>query len=138
MKQFTIKHRIIIGISLFLILLISFCLYQAFLFPLKAGITVGGLEVGGLSPAKARQKLEAALEKTLLKQELAVHLPEETLLFSPEDCDFRISITKTILAARHAEAGSEVSLLPYLEANEETILKKLEAYAAQYERYSRS
>lgn len=133
MKQFTIKHRIITGISLFLILLISFCLYQAFLSPLEDGVTVGGLEVGGLSPTKARQKLQAALEETLLKQELAVHLPEETLLFSPEDCDFRISITKTMLSARHAEAGSELSLLPYLEAKEEVILKKLEAYAAQYD-----
>ena len=127
------KHRAIAAISLIFILLPAVCLYQAFLSPLKEGICIGGVEAGGLSPVRARQVLESALENALLKQELPVHLPEETLTLSPEDCGLHVRVGRALLAARHAKAHTQISLLPYLKAEEDIILNKLQTYAAKYD-----
>ena len=127
------KHRIWWISAALLLLLTAFCLYRGCLSPLEEGISIGGVEVGGLTPVKARQTLTAALEDTLLTQELSVWLPEETLRLSPEDCGFRVRVTKALLDARHAPAGSEFHLLAYLKADEDTILSRLKAYAAQYD-----
>lgn len=129
----TRKHKILAGISLFFILAAGFCLYQALVSPLKESISIGGVEVGGLTPVQARKTLETALEETLLTQSLAVQLPEETLLFSPEDCNFRIQMSKALLHARHAEVQTAIPLKDYLDADTDYILGKLEAYAAIYD-----
>lgn len=126
------KHRILV-VSVIFILLVFVCLFQAYCSPLQGGITIGGVNVAGLSPAKARKVLEAKLDETLLKQELSVVLPEQTLSLSPEECGFHVQTGKALLAARHAKAGTGISLLPCLKTNEETIRAKLEAYAAQYD-----
>ena len=129
----TPRRRILAAVSLILFLLAAVCLYRGWLMPLEDGICLGGLEVGGLTPAKAHQKLDAALEETLLTQNLSVQLPEEVLTLTPEEAGFQIRTGKAIRAARYAEAHSEISLLPFLNAEETAILSKLEAYAAQYD-----
>lgn len=126
------KHRILV-VSVIVILLILVCLYRTCLSPLKEDISIGGVAVGGMSPVKARRDLEIKLEETLLTQALPVHLPEETMILSPDDCGFRISLGKALLAARHADAHTVISLLPYLHADEEFILGKLQAYAEQFD-----
>ena len=126
------KYRLIGIISLFVILT-AFCLYRSCFLPLAEGITLGSVEIGGLTPVKARKILETALEDTLLKQELSVRLPEETIVLSPEECGFQIKVGKAMLDARHAQAGSKMALLPYLKADEEAIRTPLEAYAAEYD-----
>ena len=127
------KHRLWGIAGILLLLLAALCLYRGCLSPLEEGISIGGVEVGGLTPFKARQTLTAALEDTLLTQELSVRLPEETLTLPPEDCSFGIRVSKALLDARHATAGSEFHLLSYLKADEEAIRSRLEAYAAQYD-----
>lgn len=127
------KHRFAAVIALLFLLLAAVCLYRAFLSPLQDGISLGGVEVGGLSPVKAQKVFKNALEESLLTRSLPVHLPEETISFSPEDCNFRIQTAKALRAARHAQAHTDISLLPYLEADQNTIRSKLEAYAAQYD-----
>ena len=132
-KLHTRKYRLWGIAAILLLLLAAFCLYRGCLLPLDEGISIGGVEIGGLPPVKARQTLTAALEDTLLTQELSVRLPEETLTLSPEDCGFQVKVSKALLDARHATAGSEFHLLSYLKADEEAIRSRLEAYAAQYD-----
>ena len=127
------KGRILATVCLLLFLLAAIGLYQECLSPMKEGIRLSGVEVGGMTPIKARQALETALEESLLQKELAVHLPEETLFLSPEDCGFRIQTGKAIRAARKEDANADISLLPYLKAEETGIIHKLEAYAARYD-----
>lgn len=127
------KRRIPAAVLLILILLSAVCLYRACFSPIREGISLGGVDVGGLSPAKARQVLQAALEETLLSRELPVQLPEDTILLSPEECGFHIQLSKALLTARHAQASSQISLLKYLKADQDAIRSRLEAYAAQYD-----
>ena len=127
----TPRRRILSGASLF-ILLAVFCLYLA-CFPLNEGICIGGVDVGGLPPVKARQVLKTALEETLLTQDLSVHLPEETLIFTPKDCGFHVRIGKALQAARRGDPQEQISLTEYLNADTAYIRSRLEAYAAQYD-----
>ena len=129
----TPKGRILAAVCLLFLLLAAIGLYQGCLSPLKEGIRLGGVEVGGMTPIKAQQALETALEESLLQQELAVHLPEETIILSPKDCGFRIQTGKAIRAALKESENADIDLRPYLKAEENHIISKLEAYAAQHD-----
>ena len=88
-------HRTLV-ISGILFLLAAVCLVQACLRPLSEGITLGGVEIGGMTPVQARKALIHALDESLYSQNLIVQLPEETLTFSPEESGVKVSIGKAI------------------------------------------
>lgn len=132
----TRKGRITAVCSLILILFAAVGLYRACFSPLQESISIGSVDVGGLTPVKARQVLTAALEETLLSQELPVHLPEETLILTPEDCGVSVRLSGVLrdaLRIRQDSPVKELSLLPYLEIDEGHIRSLLEDYAAQYD-----
>lgn len=102
------------------------------------GVTIGGLDVGGMTKSEARQALKTALEETLYTQSLAVELPSQRLILSPEESGVRVSLRKAVSAAyalgRSADTSeTELSLLPYLKADEAAVRAILEAYAASYD-----
>ena len=108
------NRRLLAAALLVLIVLTAVCLYRGWISPLGEGIRVGGVEVGGMTPYKARKVLDDALGETLLTQDLPVQLPEETLILSPDESGFQVHTGKALWAARHAESNSEISLVPYL------------------------
>ena len=100
------------------------------------GVSIGGLDVSGMSKAEARKALKTALEETLYREPLTVCLPKETLYLSPEDTDVRVSVSKAVSTAYkfgrdEAQSASEISLLPHLKVNEEYIRSVLADYAAR-------
>ena len=127
------KFRMIAVLAGIVILFVMFCTYRACFQPLADGITLGGVEVGGMVPTQARKTLEQALEESVYSRELTLRLPEETLTLSPETCGVKISTGKALLAARHADASEAISLEPWLETDDTAIRGILENYAAQYD-----
>lgn len=127
------KFRLTLVISGILILLAAVCLVQACLRPLAEGITLGGVEIGGMTPVQARKAMTQALEESLYSQNLTVRLPEETLTFSPEESGVKVRIGKAILSARHSGTSENLSLAPYLKVDTASVRSKLEKYAAQYD-----
>ena len=102
------------------------------------GVTIGGLDVGGLTKGEARKTLAAELEKSLYAQPLLLHLPEETLSLSPDDSEVRIHIRKAVGAAYDYGRGSasvspEISLLPYLKLDQDSVKSQLNSYADQWD-----
>ena len=101
-------------------------------------VTIGSEDVAGMTLWEAHSALETALEQTLYQQDLSVMLPEETLVFSPEDTGIRVKIWKALWDAYRCgrdedQVSKEIPLLPYIKVNEETIRSALTAYAAQYD-----
>lgn len=138
MKPFAVmvhsrKFRILAALAGILILFSGFCLFRACFQPLADGITLGGVEVGGLAPNKARLVLEEALEDTLYSRNLILELPEETLSLPPKSVGLKVSIGKAMFAARHAKAADSISLDPWLTMDMEAIRVKLESYAERYD-----
>lgn len=102
------------------------------------GVTVGGLDVSGMTRAEARNALKSALEESLYAKDLSVQLPEETFILSPADSGIRVSIRKALKAAYsfgrdESRTSPEISLIPFLQLKEADIRSKLTAYAAQWD-----
>lgn len=95
------------------------------------GTAIGGLEVSGLSGWEAGKMLKEALEETLYTQDLAVVLPEQTLLLSPGDIGVKVNLTGALRTAR--KMGGEISLLSYLTVKEDQLRAPLLDYAARYD-----
>ena len=101
------------------------------------GVTIGGLEVGGMTKSEARTALKAALEDSLYSQPLLVHLPEETLSLAKADTEVRVNVRKAVSAAYDYGRNDRVSdpaipLLPYLELKESRIREILSAYSLEH------
>lgn len=96
---------------------------------------IGGVDVGGMTPVQAHHLLKQELEESLYQKPLTVQFAEETLLFSPKECGLQVHTGKLLFDALHsaADTSGDLSLRPYLEANETAIRSKLEAYAARYD-----
>ncbi len=113
-------------------------------------VSIGGLDVGGMTKGEARKALQQALEETILGQPLTVALPEETLSFSAEDVGLDVDVRQAVKAAyRYGREGNDqqkqeafaasqaeglqIGLLDFLEYDESVLRSQLEAYAGQYD-----
>ena len=124
------------GILALALLFLGFGIWRAFFTPLAQGVTIGGVEVSGLSAVEARRQLQSALEESLYREPLSLRLPEETLVLSPEACGVSVNLSRAIrdgLGIRQDSSGKELSLLPYLKTDENYIRSVLENYAAQHD-----
>lgn len=126
----------IIGLIL---LVCGYCGITAFLDPydcrILEGVTVGGLDVGGMTKSEARSALTAALEDSLYSQPLSVQLPKGTISLTAESVDASVNVRDAVSAAYacgrdQAAEDLQFSLLPYLEVNEAGIRDTLSEYAA--------
>lgn len=102
------------------------------------GVTIGGIDVAGMTKGEARKALESALEKTLYASDLKVILPEETLILSPEQANPRVDIRMAVKAAyrygrKQEDTLRQIPILPFLEVEESYIRQILTDYAASYD-----
>lgn len=144
MKDFLFKYMRRIGIAILCLLLLAGIALgcQFFLDPLDnrmaAGVTIGGLDVGGMTRKEARQALQSAAEETLLAQTLTVSLPEETLALSPGELNLKLDVSGAVRAAfrvgrSETDTRPEIGLASYLTLNEDAIRNTFQAYAQQYD-----
>lgn len=102
------------------------------------GVTVGGLDVGGMTKSQARKALKAALCDTLEATPLTVRLPEEDLILQPSETDVRIRIRKAVnttysCGRKDRPAPQNLSLEPFLKLDGEYIHTALTEYAQQWD-----
>lgn len=98
------------------------------------GVTIGGLDVGGMTKREARSALKDALEKSLYTESLSVCLPGESLTLSPEETKVRVSVSRAVRAAYSfgrddSRKSPEIPLLPFLKLEEDTVRSLLQAAA---------
>lgn len=127
------KWRVILVVSGILLLLSAVCLYRACFQPIAEGVSIGGVDLGGMVPTQARQVLEDALEDTLYRQSLTLILPEETLTLSPAEYGLKVNTAKALFAARHATSSETFTLEPWLKTDTDAVRSLLEAYAVQHD-----
>ena len=135
MKNLTVSRKTGMILAACLILLLSLCICRAFLRPLADNITIGGLDVAGMTPMEAHSMLNQELKESLYHQPLVVQLSEETLQIAPKSCGLKVNTAKLLFDAVHSRTDStgNISLAPYLSADEAAIRSKLEEYAAKYD-----
>lgn len=136
------RKALALGGAAILLVIVCLALLPALLDPyscrMAEGVTIGGLEVGGMTRREAKAALKEAAAETLLSQPLEIVLPEETLVVEPESCGLRLSISKAVGDAYRCGRGKrqaerQLGLLPYLRWKEESIREMLADYAARHD-----
>ena len=102
------------------------------------GVTIGGLDISGLTKVEARNALTSALEDSLYCQPMVVQLPEEELILYPEESKVRLSVRKAVNAAyswgrNEKPTTPEIPLLPFLRLDEDAVKAMLSDYAARWD-----
>ena len=98
-------------------------------------VTLGGIEVGGMTRREAREVLEA--ETRYAQEYMTVVLPEQTLSLGAETTRVRLNISGAVSAAYDLgrkvspEQGLDLSLLPYLKMDTDAITAVLQSYAEE-------
>lgn len=90
-----------------LMLGVAFLAYQAFLYQqarrfLPVGTTIGGVDVGGLAPDEARNKVETAYS-----QPVAVYHHEDMVQINPPDVGFTLDMNTMMAAAENARTQQD-------------------------------
>lgn len=102
------------------------------------GVTIGSLDVGGMSRKEARNALDAALADTLQTQPLVVHLPKDELILYPEEVSIRVRTAKAVASAYTCGRDSDspvrdIPLAPYMTVKEDVLKTELTQYAAKWD-----
>lgn len=100
------------------------------------GVTVGGLDVGGQTRFQAQKLLKAAVQETVLTQNLTVTLPEEALHLSPEEMGLTLNVRQAIRDAYRVEENAPEKALPltdYLTVDGDALRARLTRYAQTYD-----
>lgn len=102
------------------------------------GVSIGGLDVGGMTRAEAADALRTAALETVLIQDLTVSLPKQTLQLSPSQLDMELQVHEAVAAAfrvgrREDATVYDLGLLPYLTMNRDAIRAQLQTYADTYD-----
>lgn len=101
-------------------------------------VTVGGLEVGGMTFGEARDALEQSLSDSLYSQSLSITLPEENIVLSPEEIHPEVETGKAVWDAYRfgrfsGQTDPAFSLSPYLTFRDGDVQSLLEAYAQKHD-----
>ena len=140
MKEFSRRKPVIIATALLAVLALVGIIFgcQALFDPLDnriaQGVTIGGLEVGGMTRKEAREALRAAALETVLTEELTVQLPKDTITLAPYDLEAELDISGAVRTAFRVERTEDgtvynIGLLPYLTLDKDAIRSQLQRYA---------
>ena len=102
------------------------------------GVSIAGVDVGGMTKGEARKALQAALDETLYQENLTVALPMESITLSPADTGVQVDVRAAVNDAyRMGRSGGSLpgnmDLRPYLSVNSEFIRTALEGYASEFD-----
>ncbi len=111
-----------------------------------AGVQVGGINIGGMTPAEATNALQVAIALPLSKTDMVVELPGASLHLSPADTQVQLDLEALIKDAYAlGRTGSKLEknlaravkqrvlpLLPYMELDLEHIRKAAQEFADGY------
>lgn len=89
-----------------------------------ANVRVGGVDIGGLTPEAAREKLGGLLADAA--QPLELHVGSETTRLAPDDFGLMIDADALLAEAQQASAGTEIALQPVFD--ETRLRAALEAF----------
>lgn len=99
-------------------------------------VSIGGLNVGGMTPVEAWSALKDAEKQTILKESLVVRLPGKELQIDPQEAGLRLSVWKalrdTYKVGRQTDTA-ELALSSYLLYDENYLRTILGSYASRYD-----
>lgn len=100
-------------------------------------VTVGGIDVGGMTPERAYRELKYASEEVLERSALWINFPESRIALRPQDTKVSLNCVRAVWAAwsvgRIGNQSPSIRLQPYLDLDEAYIRDVLAAYAEEHD-----
>ena len=100
-------------------------------------VTVGGIDLGGMTPERAFKELKYASEEVLERSVLWVDLPETSISLNPRDTRVRLNCHSAVLAAwaagRFGTPAGSIGLEPHLKLDRGYIREQIDLYADRYD-----
>ena len=83
------------------------------------GVSIAGVDVGGMTKGEARKALQAALDETLYRENLTVALPMESITLSPADTGVQVDVRAAVndayrMGRSDGSLPGDMDLRPYL------------------------
>lgn len=131
---------IVIAVPLVLVLIVFGC--QFFLDPhdnrIVEGVTIGGLDVGGMTRQEAMDALTNSALETVLVEDLTVTLPSGSFSLAPYTMGAELDVGEAVRTAfRYGRTEdstvADIGLLPYLTIQKDLIRSGLQAYAKEWD-----
>ena len=102
------------------------------------GVSIAGVDVGGMTKGEARKALQAALDETLYRENLTVALPMESITLSPADTGVQVDVRAAVndayrMGRSDGSLPGNMDLRPYLSVKSEFIRTALEGYASEFD-----
>lgn len=102
------------------------------------GVSIAGVDVGGMTKGEARKALQAALDETLYRENLTVALPMKSITLSPADTGVQVDVRAAVndayrMGRSDGSLPGNMDLRPYLSVNSEYIRTALEGYASKFD-----
>ena len=100
-------------------------------------VTVGGIDVGGMTMERAYRELKYASREVLERSVLWVDLPESSIPLEPQNTKASLNCRSAVWAAwmagRFGNQNRSISLAPHLNLDEEYIRQRIGLYADHYD-----
>lgn len=123
---------IIIASAILLLTLIGGAVYLFLFRTLPEGLTIAGIDVGGMKYTEASKALEVAQTK-LKETPLLINVDDETLILNQEDIAVKLKKGSVLFAALWETNAENIDTASYYSYNKDALNALLEEYAAQFE-----
>ena len=123
---------IIIASAVLLLTLIGGGVYLFLFRTLPEGLTIAGIDVGGMKYTEASNALDAAQTK-LKETPLLITVDDETLILDQEDIGIKLKKGSVLFAALWENHAENVDTSAYYSYNRDALNTMLQEYAAQFE-----
>ena len=155
--KFALKKAILVGLCILVLAVIlgtiGFFLISSAADPydglILSNVTVAGVDVGGMTRRDAEEAVRSVTDPLYSAGTMVVSLPDGAVKLSPDDTGVRLDVRGAVKAAyAYGRSGSreqrqadynasltgsyEVSLLPYVEADEDFIIESLNTYSEEH------
>ena len=144
MKRKTAKAPAVAGIVCGCLALVALIVFgcQMLLDPygnrIAHGVSIGGLDVSGMTRHEARVALKDAALESVLVEDLVIQLPKDTVTLAPyslgAELDVRSAVRTAFRYGRTEDStNAEIGLVSYLTLSEDGIRSALQSYADTYD-----
>jgi len=95
-------------------------------------VFAAGVNLGGMTEEEAKRALKNATEDTYASLDMTIQVLDTTIALSPKDTGASLDLDAVVAAAMNSQGAGTISVLPYLNLNEDYIRSAVDALGSKY------
>jgi len=136
-KKERITIFILLGVAALLLIAVIIAASMIFTKPTDNGLIpnnvfAAGVNIGGMTEEEAKRALENATADTYSKLDMTIQVLDTTITLAPGDTGARLDLDAVVAAAKNSQGSGTISILPYLNLNENYIRSVVNELGSKY------